>query len=140
MKLQIKRLKDTAKIPVYAHDNDAGMDLFAAAAISIPPGGRVQVQTGIAVAIPEGYVGLIWDKSGISHKIGLKTMGGVIDSSYRGEILIGLINHGEQSHTFEVGDKITQMLIQKVEHPEFEEVNDLDETVRGTSGIGSTGK
>ena len=140
MKVQIKRLRETAKIPAYAHADDAGMDLFAAEEITVAPRERVQVKTGIAVAVPEGCVGLIWDKSGISHKSGLKVMGGVIDAGYRGEILVGMVNLGEGAHTFNVGDKITQMLIQKVEHPELEVVEALDETKRGADGFGSTGK
>ncbi len=140
MKVQVKKLLETAKMPVYAHEDDAGMDLYVAVAVTINQGERTQIRTGIAVAIPQGYVGLVWDKSGISHKGGLKVMGGVIDAGYRGEILVGIVNLGEGTQTFEVGDKIAQILIQKVEHPELEEVSELEETIRGASGFGSTGK
>lgn len=116
------------------------MDLCAAEAVTILPSERVQVKTGIAMAIPEGYVGLVWDKSGLSHKSGLKTMGGVVDAGYRGEVLVGIVNMGEIPHTFSVGDKVAQMLIQKVEHPTLVEVSELDATVRGERGFGSTGK
>ena len=139
MKLCVTRLTPSAKVPLFAHESDAGMDLFCAETVSISPLERVQVKTGIAVAIPEGYVGLIWDKSGLSHKKGLKTVGGVIDAGYRGEVLVGMVNLGSEPHTFAVGDKVTQMLVQKVEHPVIEEVATLDETTRGVGGFGSTG-
>lgn len=140
MKIQVKRLTETAKIPAFAHHDDAGMDLFASEAITLEAGERGQIKTGIALAIPEGYVGLVWDKSGISHKLGVKVLGGVIDAGYRGEILVGMINLSDTAHTFQVGDKITQILIQKVEHPDVEEVEVLSETIRGEQGFGSTGK
>jgi dUTP pyrophosphatase len=140
MKMQVKLLHPDAKVPVYAHETDAGMDLFSLETRTIAPRERVQVKTGIAVAIPDGYVGLIWDKSGLSHKHGLKVLGGVVDAAYRGEILVGLVNLGDISHTIKKGDKITQMLVQKVEHPELVVVDSLDLTVRGEGGFGSTGK
>lgn len=139
MKLKIKRLTNTAKIPRFAHDTDAGMDLFSDEAVTLQTGERMQIKTGIAIAIPEGFVGLVWDKSGLSHRAGLKTLGGVIDAGYRGEILVGMVNLGNTAHTFAIGDKIAQMLIQQVEYPTFEEVLSLDETVRGENGFGSTG-
>lgn len=139
MKLQVVRLTESAKMPHFAHTSDAGMDLFCSELVTIPPRECVQIKTGIALAIPDGHVGLIWDKSGLSHRYGLKTIGGVIDAGYRGEILVGMVNLGTQEHTFSVGDKIAQMLIQKVEHPTFEEVTGLDETPRGEKGFGSSG-
>jgi dUTP pyrophosphatase len=98
------------------------------------------IPTGLAMAIPEGHVGLIWDKSGNAIKRGLKVLGGVVDAGYRGEIKVGIINHGTESHTFDVGDKVAQMLLQEVHHADFEEVESLDETARGEGGFGSTGK
>lgn len=139
MKLLIQKLHPDAVTPTFAHPEDAGMDLYALEAVVIPPGARVQVPTGIACAIPLGYAGLFWDKSGLSHKRGLKVMGGVIDAGYRGELLVGLMNLGSEPHTLGKGDKITQMLIQKVEHPELVVVETLDATVRGEGGFGSTG-
>lgn len=139
MKMQVKKLCEAAKIPAYAHATDAGMDLFSVETMVISPQERVQVHTGIAVAIPDGYVGLIWDKSGISHNAGLKVMGGVIDAGYRGEILVGVVNLSDTPYTVSVGDKITQMLIQKIEQPEIVEVATLTESDRGTQGFGSTG-
>ena len=140
MELKIKKLVPNAVLPKYAHEGDAGMDFFASETTVIKKGERVQVKTGIAMAIPEGYVGLIWDKSGLSHKYGLKTLGGVIDSGYRGEIMIGMINLGSEDYTFEVCHKVAQMLIQKVESPEIIEVESLDDTSRGVGAFGSTGK
>jgi len=139
MELHIKKLDQLARLPSFAHPGDAGMDLYSVAEITLLPSERVQIPTGIAVSIPEGYVGLIWDKSGLSHRSGLKTIGGVIDAGYRGEVLIGLVNLSDSAYTFHRGDKVAQMLIQKIEHPDIIEVTDLDETERGISGFGSTG-
>lgn len=139
MELQVQKLHPDAKIPTFAHDNDAGMDLYTTQEITINPGERVQIATGIALAIPDGYVGLIWDKSGLSHKAGLKSIGGVVDAGYRGEIFVGLLNTSNTAHSFLVGDKITQILIQKVEHPTIFEVASLDDTQRGGGAFGSTG-
>lgn len=140
MQLQVQKLHPAAKMPTFAHDTDAGLDLCSVVEVRIEPGERVQIPTGLAMAIPEGFVGLIWDKSGVSQKRGLKTFGGVIDAGYRGEIFVGLLNTGEVTQTFEIGDKIAQMLIQKIEHPVLIEVESLDETKRGDGAFGSTGK
>lgn len=139
MKLAIKLLRDDARMPTYAHAVDAGMDLYAAEACVINSRERAQVPTGIALAVPDGYVGLIWDKSGISQKGGLKTLGGVVDAGYRGEVMVGIVNLGDGAYHVEKGAKIAQMLIQKVEHPELMRVEKLDDTERGTGGFGSTG-
>ncbi|MEX0916951.1 MAG: dUTP diphosphatase [Candidatus Paceibacterota bacterium] len=138
--IQIKRLDKDVPLPSYAHGDDAGFDLFAREEIVVPASGRAQIPSGIALAIPEGSVGLIWDKSGLSHKAGLKVLGGVVDAGYRGEVLVGIANLTDTPHTFSKGDKIAQMLIQKVEHVSFKEVDELDETERGEGGFGSTGK
>ncbi len=140
MKLKIKKLHPDAKIPGYAHMGDAGMDLFAVESFELEPMQRKSVPLGLAVEIPEGYVGLVWDKSGLSHKYGLKNFGGVIDSGYRGEIHAGIMNLSDKFFSFEKGQKIAQLLIQKVEHIDFEEVGELSETDRGGQGFGSTGK
>ncbi len=140
MKLKIKKLNIEAIVPNYAHLNDAGFDLFSVETIEIEPMSRVQISTGIAMEIPEGFVGLIWDKSGLSHKYGLKTLGGVIDSGYRGEIKVGVINLGTEKYILEKGHKIAQMIIQKREFCEIEVVDELSDTSRGEGGFGSTGK
>jgi len=140
MKVKIKKLKERARLPEYAYKNDAGMDLFSVEDFVLEAGERKICPTGIVMAIPVGYVGLIWDKSGLASKKGLKTMGGVIDSGYRGEV--GVIVHNLSSEKIEikVGEKIAQMLIQKVESPELVEVNELDSTDRADGGFGSTGE
>ena len=136
----MQKLHPQAKLPTFAHATDAGMDLYCVEELTLSSGERGQVRTGIALGIPEGYVGLIWDKSGVSHKRGIKTLGGVIDSGFTGEVLVGVLNTGEGPQTFSVGDKVAQILIQKIEHPDVVEVASLENTVRGAQGFGSTGK
>jgi dUTP pyrophosphatase len=140
MKLKVKYLaKDIPKL-AYAKAGDAAFDLYAAKDITIAPMGRVQVPTGVAMEIPEGYVGLVWDKSGLSHKFGLRTLGGVVDAGYRGEVMVGIINLSKEAYTFEKGHKVAQMLIQKREHCDIVEVKELSDSERGSNGFGSTGK
>ena len=127
-------------MPKYALPGDACFDLFAAETTTIAPGDRVQVKTGLKMEIPDGYVGFIWDKSGLSHKGGLKTLGGVIDSSYRGEVMVGMINLSKEPYNFEKGHKVAQMAIQKREDVSIVEVDSLSETSRGDGAFGSTGK
>lgn len=136
----VQKLDSHAFIPIYAHQRDAGMDLFALMDTKLLPGERIQVRTGIALAIPQGYVGLIWDKSGLSHISGIKTVGGVIDSGYRGEVLVGIVNLGRTEHVFRAGDKVAQILIQKVEYATLVEVDTLPVSERGKQGFGSTGR
>lgn len=140
MELPIKKLHSDAKLPAFAHDTDAGMDLCTTEEITIAPGESAAFPTGLAFAIPVGYVGLIWDKSGVAIKRNVKTKAGVIDAGYRGEVMVGVFNIGTEPQTFEVGDKVAQMLIQKIEQPNIVEVNELDETARGEGAFGSTGK
>ncbi len=140
MNLKIKRLSPDIPLPSYAKLCDAGFDLVARESVTISPGERIQVPTGIALEIPEGYVGLVWDKSGLSQKHGLKTLGGVVDSGYRGEVLVGVVNLSTETYTFAKGHKVAQMLIQKVEQAVITEVEVLSESERGSAGFGSTGK
>ena len=135
----VKKLDLQAFLPKFAYPGDAGMDIFSVQDVIIKPSERMTCSTGIAIQIPDGYVGLIWDKSGLATKNGIKTMGGVIDSGYRGEIKIVMINLSQESYEIKKGDKIAQMLIQKVENTEITEVENLDETKRGEGGFGSTG-
>lgn len=139
MKLFVKKLHPDAKVPQFALAHDAGLDLCVKEPIVLAPGERKGIPTGIALAIPEGYVGLIWDKSGVALKRGLKTMGGVIDAGYRGEIIVIAKNLSEEPLSFSVGEKVAQLLIQKVEHPFIEEVVVLPESERGEQAFGSTG-
>jgi dUTP pyrophosphatase len=138
--LKIKKLHPDAKIPSYAHPGDAGMDLYSLEKVEIKPGERLKIRTGIATELPDGYAGLWWDKSGLSNNYGLKVLGGVLDAGYRGELLVGLINLSKETYVVEKHHKVTQMLIQKVEHPEIIEVEELSDSSRGAGGFGSTGK
>lgn len=139
MQLFIKKLNPDAVMPKFAHGTDAGMDLCTIEDFSLAPREHKSIRTGLAIIIPEGYAALTWDKGGISNKRHLKVVGGVFDSEYRGEYFIGLYNFGKEAQVFKVGDKIAQLLIQKIEHPELIEVDELDETTRGTGAFGSTG-
>ena len=140
MQLKIKKINPGAILPNYSYDDDAAFDLYSIENIEILPNQRVQIPTGIAMEIPQGNVGLIWDKSGLSHKHGLKTLGGVVDSGYRGEVKIGLINLGTEKYIVEKGHKVVQMIIQKKETCEIVEVENLDDSERGEGGFGSSGK
>jgi len=140
MKLKCKKLDPAAIPPAYAHPGDAGMDFFALEKTVLKPGERKGIRTGISIEIPNGCAGLFWDKSGIGIREGLKTLGGVIDAGYRGEVLIGMINLSDREYVFEAGHKVAQVLIQKVERCEVKELKDLSSTKRGKGGFGSTGK
>jgi len=141
-RLAIQRLDKGLPIPSYAHEGDAGLDLFSADNVTIAPGERVLVGTGIAVGIPEGLAGFIQPRSGLALRHGLSFVNspGLIDSHYRGEIMLIAINHDlEIPVVINRGDKIAQLVIQKVERVTLTEVEQLDETVRGEQGFGSTG-
>jgi len=138
IKIKIKKLSKDAIIPSYAYKGDAGLDLFSCEDAIIFPGERKLISTGISAEIPEGYVGLVWDKSGIALK-GIKTMAGVADSGYRGEYKILLLNVGKENYRIKKGDKIAQLLIQPVLTSEIQEVEELSKTERGEGGFGSTG-
>ena len=139
MNLFIKKVRDNARVPTRAHDDDAGIDLYSCDEHIVLPHMQAKIPTGIALEIEKGYVGLIWDKSSIGSK-GIKTLAGVIDAGYRGEISIIVLNLSDEPYTFENGHKVGQMLIQKVEFPEIIEVDELKESVRGDKGFGSSGK
>jgi len=138
MELKVKRISPQAKLPSYGHPGDAGLDLYAAADHVLRPGEAFAVPTGIKVAVPKGYVGLIWDKSGISLK-GVHRLAGVVDAGYRGEVQVVMINLGERPFEIKAGMKVAQMLIQPVVAVSVAEAPDLGETSRGESGFGSTG-
>ncbi|MAG60731.1 dUTP diphosphatase [archaeon] len=140
MKLEIQKINSEAKLPNFAHTGDAGMDLFAVEDCIIDAGSRVLVPTGIVMKIPFGYVGLIWDKSGLAVKHGITMLAGVIDSGYRGEIKIVVQNLGSKPFEVVKGNKIGQMLIQAVVQPEIVEVEELDKTSRSAGSFGSTGE
>ena len=115
------------------------MDLYSVENITIEPGQRYAVATGLSIELPEGFVSLIWDKSGIALKKGVTTMGGVIEHTYRGEYKIILLNTSAEPFEIKIGDKIAQILIQPIVTAEVEEVEELSETARGAGGFGHTG-
>jgi len=139
VKIKIKKLREDAKLPTHGHPGDAGMDFYCIEDVIFRAGKQERVHTGVAIEIPDGYVGLVWDKSSISFNLGLKVMGGVIDSGFRGEIVMNLLNVSDKEVMLEKGQKFTQMLIQKFEHCDIVEVDELSETVRGSGREGSTG-
>ena len=138
MEIKVNKLDENAKIPQYANPTDAGMDLFSIEEVTIKPGELVKIKTGLSIELPDDYVALVWDKSGIASK-SLKTVAGVIDSGYRGEYIIAMINLGKNDYIIQRGDKIAQVLIQRVEHPTISVVGDLSSSARGEGGFGSTG-
>ena len=140
IQIKIKKIKENAIIPKYAHEGDAGMDLFSIEKdFILKPKHRKVVGTGVSIELPKGYVSLIWDKSGIASN-GIKTMGGVIEYTYRGEYKIILFNTTKQPYEIKKGDKIAQLLIQPIATAEIQEVQELSKTSRGNNGFGSTGK
>ena len=141
MTLNIQRLHPDAILPTRAHPDDAGLDLYAAEQIGIPVLGRNLVSTGIAVAIPPGHVGYITPRSGLAHSNGITVLNapGTVDSGYTGEIKVNLINHGQAPYLVQPGERIAQLIIQKIELPWVQEVNDLPTSERSTNGFGSTG-
>jgi len=138
MELKVKRIHPEAKLPVYGHPGDAGLDLFSVADRTLGPGEVFAVPTGIQVAVPPGFVGLVWDKSGISLK-GVHRLAGVVDAGYRGEVQVVMINLGREPFALKKGMKIAQMLIQPVASVAVVESESLDGTSRGEGGFGSTG-
>jgi dUTP pyrophosphatase len=139
MKLRIKRINSEAKLPLYQHSGDAGLDLFSAVGAVIAAGEVKAIPTGIKMSIPEGYVGLIWDKSGLSLR-GAHRLAGVVDAGYRGEVRVVMANLSREPFAIQKGMKIAQMLIQPVVTVEIVEAEELDDTSRGEGGFGSTGR
>lgn len=139
MKLPIQKLDPDAKIPVSPYKGDAGIDIFSVEELDIQPGEKAAIRTGLKFAIPEGYAGFVWDKSGLAVKNHLKTIAGVIDSNYRGELLVVLTNLGKEAYHVEKGSKIAQLIISPVASVEIAEEEINDETERGKGGFGSSG-
>jgi dUTP pyrophosphatase len=138
MELRVKRIYPEAKLPVYGHPGDAGLDLFSVVDRELGPGEVFAVPTGIQVAVPAGHVGLVWDKSGISLQ-GVHRLAGVVDSGYRGEVQVVMINLGAAPFAVRKGMKIAQMLVQPVAAMTVVESDTFDNTSRGEGGFGSTG-
>lgn len=139
MFLKIKKMTENAITPTRNHKTDAGLDMYANTDVIIPSHMCSVVSTGIAAEIPEGFAGLIWGRSGLS-KCGIHKYAGVVDSSYRGEIKVVLYNSTHSDYIINRGDRIAQLLIQKVEIPIVVDVEALNETERGADGFGSSGK
>ena len=140
--VQLRMLDDGLEPPSYAHPGDAGADLRARTDVTLGPGERALVPTGVSIALPFGYVALIHPRSGLATKHGLTVVNapGTVDAGYRGEISVTLLNTDSSAPlTLRRGDRIAQMVIQRVEHARFVPVDELSDTVRGASGFGSTG-
>src|SRR5437763_14894836 len=143
MRIPIRRLDPTLPLPVPAHEGDAGYDLRARESVVLPPGGRAAVPTGVAVAIPPGFAGLVLPRSGLAVRHGVTCLNapGLIDAGFRDEIRVILVNHDPaEPFKVEAGDRIAQLVIQAVETIEWAEVDDLGPSPRGTGGFGSTGR
>ncbi len=137
--MKIERINKELDLPSYSLEDDAGIDLRSSEDLTLKPGERRTVKTGIRLAIPKNHVGLIWDRSGHAHKHGLHVLAGVIDSGYRGEVGVVLKNLGNSDFKIEKNLRIAQMLIQPFHRVNIEECESLDETSRKDGGFGSTG-
>jgi dUTP pyrophosphatase len=139
--VSVRRLDPDLPPPSYAHPDDAGLDLRAAEAVTLAPGARSLVGTGIAVAIPPGYAGLVLPRSGLALRSGVTVLNapGLIDAGYRGEVKVLLVNHATTPATFGRGERIAQLVIQRVERAQLAEVAELPPSERGPDGFGSTG-
>jgi len=140
--LQVRRLHADAVLPCYAHAGDAGLDLASVEEITLAPGARAAVPTGLAVAIPPGWVGLVHPRSGLARRHGITVANapGTIDAGYRGEVLVLLCNLGVEAVTLGRGERVAQLLLQRVGRAVVQEVQALDATARGDGGFGSTGR
>lgn len=140
--IPLRRLHPDAVVPAYAKPDDAGADLHAVGEVTLAPGERVLVPTGIAIALPPGWVGLVHPRSGLAARHGVTTLNapGTIDAGYRGEIRVNLVNHDrDEAYTVHVGDRIAQLVVQRVALARFREANSLPDSVRGDTGHGSSG-
>ncbi len=140
--LRFRKLHDDAIIPTRAHEGDAGSDVYAREALTLGPGERGRVGTGIAVAIPGGHAGMVLPRSGLAHKHGvtLTNSPGLIDAGYRGELMVLLVNTDrETSYTVNPGDRIAQLVLVPFSAPRWTEVEDFEDTARGEGGFGSSG-
>ncbi|MEV5003111.1 dUTP diphosphatase [Nocardioides sp. LML1-1-1.1] len=142
LEIAVQQLDPDLPLPAYAHPGDAGADLLTTVDVSLAPGERALVPTGIAIALPEGYVALVHPRSGLAARHGLSIVNtpGTVDSGYRGEIKVLLINHDPvEPITLKRGDRVAQLVVQRYERAAFVPVASLPESVRGSGGYGSTG-
>ena len=139
MEVRVKILNEKGCVPTRAHDTDAGWDLYSSENLQIMPDHRRLVSTSISLAIPEGHVGLVWPRSGLSVRKGIDVFAGVIDSGYRGEVKVCLFHSGATIFDINEGDRIAQILIQKISDCKMVGVDSLDGSDRGDGGFGSSG-
>ncbi len=142
MEIEVRLLHPAARLPGRAHPGDAGADLCSVEEVSIPAGQRRDVGTGLALAIPSGYAGFVQPRSGLAFKHGIMVVNspGLIDAGYRGEVRVSLYNSGSESFLVKVGERIAQLVVQRVEEPAFAECPALTDTARGEGGFGSSGR
>ena len=140
LNFKVKTIHQDATLPSYANSTDAGMDLHAIESYVLKPGERRTFSLGFAAEFPQGYVAHVWDKSGLASKFGIKTMAGVIDSGYRGEYKVVLLNTSNVNYEINKGDKIAQLVLVQIEQAKILESKDLDNSSRGKGGFGSTGR
>jgi dUTP pyrophosphatase len=138
-RLHFKRLHTDAKLPARGSEGAAGLDLYAVERVTLEPGARAAVRTGLAVAIPRGYYGRVAPRSGLALRHGIDVLAGVIDSDYRGEILCALVNHGREPFQIETGARVAQLVVEAIATPDPVWAEDLEQTDRGAGGFGSTG-
>ena len=138
----MKRLHPLARLPERAHPGDAGADLYSVEEVTIPAGERRDVGTGLALAIPAGFGGFVQPRSGLAFKHGIMVVNspGLIDAGYRGEVRVSLYNSGGEPFRIQTGERIAQLVVQRVEQPEFSLTEDLSGTTRGEGGFGSSGR
>jgi dUTP pyrophosphatase len=141
VRVPVLRMDAALPLPAYARPDDAGLDLCAAEAVTLAPGARALVPTGIALAIPPGFAGFVLPRSGLAlrHGVTLLNTPGLIDAGYRGEVKILLVNHGDVAVTLARGDRIAQLVVQRVERVALAPVPELPDSARGPGGFGSTG-
>jgi len=141
MRISLKQLDPDLPVPSHAHPGDGGVDLYARDGASLAAGERAVIATGIAIAIPHGYAGLVTPRSGLAarHGIGVVNGPGLVDSGYRGELKVILVNHGQETVHIARGERIAQLVVVAVMDQEFEVVEELPASTRGEGGLGSTG-
>jgi len=141
LRVPVQQMDAALPLPAYARDGDAGLDLYAAETVTLAPGARALVPTGIALAIPPGFAGLVLPRSGLAlrHGVTILNTPGLIDAGYRGEVKALLINHGQEPVTLNRGDRIAQLVVQRVEHVTLAPAGALAPSARGAGGFGSTG-
>ncbi|HEY1488318.1 MAG TPA: dUTP diphosphatase [Micromonosporaceae bacterium] len=142
LSIAVRQLDPELPMPAYAHPGDAGADLYAASDTEIAPGHRAIVPTGIAIELPDGYVGLVHPRSGLAARLGVTVLNapGTIDAGYRGEIMVILVNHDPATIAkISRGDRIAQLVVQRVERAQFHRADVLTDSARGAGGHGSTG-